>query len=82
MIISTNKIVSMTAANQNFNKVAKNASEYGDTIIFRRNKPAYILVDIDKMGNDFIKEYEKLKLKHLSDQLLNEYEIAYKKLAK
>ena len=82
MMITTNRINSVTEANQNFNKVANIAKKFGDTVIFRRNKPAYILMDINKMGDDFIKEYEKLKLKHLSNQLLNEYEIAYKELAK
>ncbi|MGE0003325.1 MAG: type II toxin-antitoxin system Phd/YefM family antitoxin [Candidatus Izemoplasmatales bacterium] len=82
MMITTNRIASVTEANQNFTKVAKTAEKYGDTVIFRRNKPAFILLDIDKMGEDFIREYEHLKLKYLSEQLLNEYEVAYKELAK
>jgi antitoxin Phd len=82
MMISTNRIISITEANQNFSKVAKNAKKFGDTVIFKRNKPAYILFDIEKMGEDFIKEYEKLKLKHISESLLKEYDMAYKELAK
>lgn len=82
MMISTNKIVSITEANQNFTKVAKIANKFGDTIIFKRNKPAYILFDIEKMGEDFIKEYEKLKFKYISENLLKEYDDAYKELAK
>lgn len=82
MYITTNRIVSMTDANQNFNKVAKTAKKYGDTIIFRRNKPAYVLFDIEKMGENFVKEYEKMKIKYISENLLNEYEVAYKELAK
>lgn len=82
MIITSNRIVSVTEANQNFNKVAKTAEKYGDTVIFRRNKPAFILMDIETMGEEFVNEYEKMKLKYLSDQLLCEYEVAYKALAK
>lgn len=82
MMISTNKIISITEANQNFTKVAKNANKYGDTVIFKRNKPAYVLFDIEKMGEDFIKEYEKLKFKYISENLLKEYDVAYKELAK
>ncbi|MGD9910101.1 MAG: type II toxin-antitoxin system Phd/YefM family antitoxin [Candidatus Izemoplasmatales bacterium] len=82
MIITSNRIVSVTEANQNFNKVAKTAEKYGDTVIFRRNKPAFILMDIETMGEEFVNEYEKMKLKYLSDQLLCEYEVAYKTLAK
>lgn len=74
--------MSVTEANQNFNKVARNAHKFGDTVIFKRNKPAYVLFDVEKMGEDFIKEYEKLKMKYLSEQLIKEYEEAYKVLAK
>lgn len=82
MMISTNKIISVTEANQNFNKVTQTAQKFGDTVIFKRNKPAYILFDIEKMGPEFIKEYEKLKMKFLSESLLDEYDEAYKELAK
>ncbi len=82
MYITSSRIVSMTEANQNFNKVAKTAQKYGDTVIFKRNKPAFVLFDIEKMGEDFVKEYEKMKIKFISENLLNEYEVAYKKLAK
>jgi len=82
MLISSQKIVSVTEANQNFNKVIKDVNKFGDIVIFKRNKPAYILIDIDKMGEDFIREYERLKLKHISKDLLQEYHEAYKALAK
>ena len=82
MLITTKRIVSVTDANQNFNKVAKNAHKYGDTVIFKRNKPAYILFDVETMGEDFIEEYEKLKVKYISEKLLEEYDEAYKTLAK
>jgi antitoxin Phd len=82
MMISTNKIVSITEANQNFTKVANNATKFGDTVIFKRNKPVFILLDIQTMGPSFIKEYEKLKVKYLSENLLKEYADAYKELAK
>lgn len=82
MLISTEKIISITEANQNFTKVTKTANKYGDTIIFKRNKPAYVLFDIEKMGPEFTEAYEALKLKHISEQLLKEYDVAYKALAK
>lgn len=81
-MITTNRIVSVTEANQNFNKVTQTAHKFGDTVIFKRNKPAYVLFDIEKMGEDFIKEYEKLKLKYMSERLFVEYDEAYKVLAK
>ena len=36
MMIATNRIVSVTEANQNFNKVTKTANKYGDTVIFKK----------------------------------------------
>ncbi len=82
MMITSNRIISITEANQNFTKVTKTANKYGDTVIFKRNKPAYVIFDIEKMGEDFVNEYEKLKAKYISEQLLKEYEVAYKVLAK
>ncbi len=82
MMIATNRIVSVTEANQNFNKVTKTANKYGDTVIFKRNKAAYVLFDIEKMGPSFTKEYEKLKMKYMSEKLLEEYNEAYRVLAK
>jgi antitoxin Phd len=82
MLISSQRIVSVTEANQNFNKIIKDVNKFGDIVIFKRNKPAYILIDINKMGDDFIREYEQLKLKYISDNLLQEYHEAYKALAK
>ena len=81
-MISSKRIVTVTEANQNFNKVAKNATKFGDTVIFKRNKPAYVLFDVEKMGEAFVKEYEKLKLKFMSESLLEDYEVAYKALSK
>ena len=37
MIISTDRISTVTEANQNFNKVAKLAHKNGDTVIFKYN---------------------------------------------
>jgi antitoxin Phd len=82
MMILTNKIVSITEANQNFSKVANHATKFGDAVIFKRNKPVFILLDIQTLGPKFIEEYEKLKFKYLSENLLKEYADAYKALAK
>lgn len=64
MIIRTNQIVSITEANQNFNQVLKKAKSTGDVVIFKRNKPAYIIVDINAVGEAFLKDYETIKKTH------------------
>ncbi len=47
MLIDSKKIVSMTEANQNFSKVVKQCEEDGCCIIFRNNKPKFVLLDIE-----------------------------------
>ena len=47
MLINTDKIVSMTQANQNFSSVARLADRLGDIVIFKNNRPKYVLIDIE-----------------------------------
>ena len=47
MMINTNAIVSASEANQNFSRVARIADAQGQAVIFKNNKPKYLLVDIE-----------------------------------
>ncbi len=47
MNISTDKIVSISEANQNFSKTARLADKFGEVYIFKNNKPKYRLTVID-----------------------------------
>ncbi len=49
MLIDSKQIVSMTEANQNFSKVVRMTEETGCTVIFKNNKPKFVLVDIEAM---------------------------------
>lgn len=49
MLIDSNQIVSMTEANQNFSKVVRQAEENGCVVIFKNNKPKFVLLDIEQM---------------------------------
>ncbi len=60
MNIDSKTIISVTAANQNFSNVVKMVDENGQAIIFRRNKPKYMMIDIDNTGITD-KAYEQLK---------------------
>lgn len=82
MIISSKKIMSVTEVSQNFKKATEHAKNHGETVIFKRNKPAFILLDIETMGEAFIYEYEKLKLRYISEEIMDEYDEAYQELAK
>ena len=47
MIIDTDKIFSMKEANQNFSKVARAIDENGKVIIYKHNKPRYIITSFN-----------------------------------
>ena len=47
MTIDTNAIVSMTEANQNFSRVTRIAEQKGQAVIFKNNRPKYLLLDLD-----------------------------------
>ncbi|MBO4421794.1 MAG: type II toxin-antitoxin system Phd/YefM family antitoxin [Clostridia bacterium] len=48
MDITTDKIVSISEANQNFSKTARLADKLGEVFIFKNNRPKYRLVVIDE----------------------------------
>ena len=52
MYIDTDKIVTMTAANQNFSAVARQTERDGKSVIFKNNRPKYILIDLD--GGEYL----------------------------
>jgi len=47
MNIDSKTIISVTDANQNFSKVAKLVEENGQAVIFKNNKPKYMMLDIN-----------------------------------
>ena len=81
MYIDTNTIYSMTQANQNFSQVAKTAKEKGEAIIFKNNKPKYIVIDIEKNGS-LLELSEDEKIDIIAKRILEKYLPAFKELAK
>ncbi len=60
MLIDSNQITSMTEANQNFSKVAKAAEDNGCVVIFKNNRPKYILMDIESCRLNLARTDERL----------------------
>lgn len=60
MNIDSKTIISVTAANQNFSKVVKMVEENGEAVIFKRNKPRYMMIDINNFKITD-KAFEQLK---------------------
>ena len=81
MYIDTNTIFSMTQANQNFSQVAKTAEEKGEAIIFKNNKPKYLVIDIEKNGS-LLELSEDEKIDIVAKRILEKYLPAFKELAK
>ena len=81
MYIDTNTIFSMTQANQNFSQVAKTAEEKGEAIIFKNNKPKYLVIDIEKNGS-LLELSEDEKIDIVAKRILEKYLPAFKELEK
>lgn len=65
MTIDTNTIVSVTEANQNFSRVTRIAETNGQAVIFKNNRPKYMLVDLDNSPLFIVPSINYLSLAHI-----------------
>lgn len=70
----------MTEANQNFSKVVKIADNNGSVIVFKNNKPKYVILNIEK--NPIFELSDEEKIDVASKRILEKYLDAFKELAK
>ena len=47
MTIDTNQVLSITETNQNFSKAARIADRQGSVVVFKNNKPKYMLINLE-----------------------------------
>lgn len=80
MNIDTDRIVSISEANQNFSKVARMVDKGGEVIIFKNNKPKYRLIDIDH--DTTIEMTDDEKIDFVAARILKKYHRAFEELAK
>ena len=80
MYIDTDRIVTMTAANQNFSAVARQTDRDGKSIIFRNNRPKYILIDLD--GDGYLDLTEDERIDVVARRVMNRHKAAFLELAK
>ena len=52
MEITTGQLVSVTEANQNFSSVARMVAARGRVLIFRNNRPAYVMYGVESCPLD------------------------------
>ena len=79
-MISTNALVAMTEANQNFSRVARLVDEQGAAVILKNNKPRYAVVDFSEY--DSFQAYRRSLVDRAADQLIEENPEAFRELAK
>ena len=80
MMINTNTIVSATEANQNFSRVTRIADTNGQAVIFKNNKPKYLLIDMESTPYFDMTNDEKIDV--IARRVLNKYRPAFEELAK
>ena len=80
MNINTETITTMTEANQNFSKVAKVAENNGQAVIFKNNKPKFLLIDVDSNLHFDITDDEKIDV--AAKRIMNRFKPAFEELAK
>lgn len=81
MYINSDTIFSMTQANQNFSQVARTVDRSGEAVVFKNNKPKYLVVDIENSDYLFdLTDDEKIEI--VARRILNRYLPAFKELAK
>ena len=80
MNIDTNTIVSVTEANQNFSRVTRIAEKKGQAVIFKNNRPKYMLIDLE--NSPMIEMTEDKKIDFVAARILKKYKAAFLELAK
>jgi antitoxin Phd len=80
MIIDTNAIVSVTEANQNFSFVTRLVDKNGKVVIFKNNRPRYMLIDL--INSPIIDMTDDEKIDFVAARILKKYKPAFLELAK
>ena len=80
MMINTNAIVSMTEANQNFSRVTRIADANGQAVVFKNNRPTYLLIDMDRSPLLDMTDDEKIDV--VAARIMKKFKPAFEELAK
>jgi len=80
MQINTNTIVSVTEANQNFSRVSRIAEKNGQAVIFKNNRPKYMLIDLESSPVLELTDDEKIDI--VAARILKRFKPAFEELAK
>ena len=80
MKIDTNAIVSVTEANQNFSRVTRIAEKTGQAVIFKNNRPKFMLIDLENSPVLDMTDEEKIDV--VAARIMRRFKPAFEELAK
>ena len=80
MLINTSQVISITEANQNFSRAARIADKEGSVVIFKNNRPRYMLVNL--ADNPAIDLTDDEKIDVVAGRILEKHRKAFEELAK
>ena len=80
MTIDTNTIITATEANQNFTRATRIAEKNGQAVIFKNNRPRYLLIDMENSPVLDLTEDEKIDI--VAARILKRFKPAFEELAK
>ena len=80
MNIDTSAIVTVTEVNQNFSRVSKLIEKKGRVVIFKNNRPKFLIVDLESEPQIEMTEDEKIDF--VAARILREHKAAFEELAK
>ena len=80
MQINTEAIVSVTEANQNFSRITRIAEKHGQAVIFKNNRPKYMVIDLEESPILELTDDEKIDI--VAARVLKRFRPAFEELAK
>ena len=80
MTIVTTTIGSASEANQNFSRVTRIADKNGQAVIFKNNRPRYLLIDLE--SNPVLEMTDDEKIDVVAARIMERYRPAFLELAK
>ena len=80
MTVDTNTMISITEANQNFSRVTRIADANGQAVVFKNNRPKYLLIDMDRSPLLDMTDDEKIDV--VAARIMKKFKPAFEELAK
>ena len=79
MTINTNQMLSISEVNQNFSKATRIADKQGSVVIFKNNKPVYVMLNLQAHPMIELSDDEKVEV--VAKRILEKHRKAFEGLA-